>query len=294
MSVFLGAAGCVELTRSSIADVFTSVVNSSDVNPGRDKFSFDFAEGMLLTGDQLEIKATDGGLLDFVADWPHPDGKWFINVDPVGSIALYADFDQAVDGERPGRVELQLPSRDIPIEVRVANGIGRCLGDVTSFELNTERLAVDVTGLSDEFRQQVGTTMSGSGSVSCFFDYKNALCENGTYSIGYEPEVSVYLHQLILRQQLGSQFHAKFFLVGRGEGHDGEDEIWQEFDAIVTNVAVAFEPTQPVRSTIEFVTTGEIKLRVRTASNYLIQEGDGRMALEYNQGQGCLEVEQQD
>ena len=294
MSVFLGCAGSVELTRSSIADAFESIVNPSDVSTERDKFSFDFQEGMLLTGDQVEIKAIDGGLLDFVAGWPHPDGKWFINVDQVGGIALYADFDDAVDGERSGRVPLALPSRDMPIEVKVANAIGRMLGDVFSFELNTERMAVDVTELSDEFRQQVGTTMSGSGSVSCFFDYKNPRCDEARYSTGYEPEVSAYLHQLILRQQLGSQFHARFFLVGRGEGHDDDDQIWQEFDAIVTNVAVAFEPSQPVRSTIQFVTTGEIRLRVRTVTNYLKQEDDGLIELEYNQGQGYLEVEQQD
>jgi hypothetical protein len=292
LSVFLGAAGSVELTRSSIDDVLNSLVNTPDVNVGRNRFSFDFQEGMLLTGDQLEIKATDGGLLDFVADWPHPDGKWFINVDQVGAIGLYRGFDDAVDGEAPGRVELQAPSRDIPIEVRVRNAIGRCLGDVTSFELNTERLAVDVTELSDEFRQQVGTTMSGSGTVSCFFDYRNALCSRPDVELDYEPELAVYLHQLILRQQLGSQFHARFFLVGKGEGHDDDDQIWQEFDAIVTNVAVAFEPTQPVRSTIQFVTTGEIKLRVKTASNYLTQENDDLMRLEYNQGRYYLEVEQ--
>jgi hypothetical protein len=86
MSVFLGCSGSVELTRSSIDEVFASVVNPSDVNAARNHFSFDFPVGVLLTGDQLEIKATDGGPLSFVAGWGFPDGKWFIHVDEVGSV----------------------------------------------------------------------------------------------------------------------------------------------------------------------------------------------------------------
>jgi len=293
MAVILGNSGIVELTRSSIDETFTSDVNPSDVNPTKNSFSFDFPLGQLLTGDQLEIKATDGDTLDFITGWTYPDGKWFINVDPVGGIRLYEDFEGAVNGEITGRVDLQLPSRDIPIEVKVQNSFARCLAEVTEFELNTSRDAVDVTEIGEEFRQQFGTLISGSGTIGCFFEYQQNPCgSDGSVT----PELALYMHQLVIRQQLGSEFKARLYLVrrGTGSGVDFDDEVWYEFNAWVTNVAIAFEPTQLVRSQIQFVTNGLIQLKVKTASNYLLQENDDRILLERNQGTGYLEVEQQE
>ena len=291
MSVILGSSGAVELTRSSVGEVFASVVNPSDVNATKDHFSFDFQAGMLLTGDQLEIKATDGGLLSFVDGWAYPDGKWYIHVDQVGSIRLYLEFADAVAGERAGQVSLAVPTRNIPIEVRVRNAVPRMLAEVTSFELNTSREAVDVTELGDEFREQHATLISGSGTLNCFFDYAHDRC-SGRVSAGFEPELPIYLHQLLLRQQLGSGFHARLFVLTRGSGKDSGDEVWYEFDGLITNAGIAFEPTQPVRSTIQFVTTGEVKLLVKTGGTLLMQEDSSYIRLERNQGAGFIELEQ--
>lgn len=292
MSVILGCSGYVELTRDSVDEVFTSAINPSDVNGAKNHFSFDFPAGMLLTGDQLEIKTTDGSTLDFVTGWPHPDGLWFIHVDQVGAIKLYNEFGDSTGGDPTGRVDLTAPTRNIPIQVRVKNAIPRMLGEVTSFELNTQRDAVDVSELGEEFRQQHGTMISGSGSISCFFDYQFDSCNGPRVSSGFEPEMSIYVHQLLLRQELGSEFHARLFVIGRGAGKDAGDEVWYEFDALVTNVGLAFEPTQPLRSTIQFVSTGEIKLLVKTSSQYLVQEDQGLIRLERNQGAGFVELEQ--
>lgn len=290
MSVYLGCSGSVQLTRSSIEDVFDSVVNAADVQPNRNVFSFDFPVGQLITGDQLEIKAVDGLPLDFVTGWPHRDGKWYIHVDDVGGVGLYTDITAAINNDTGLRVDLQLPSRAIPIEVRVRNAVPFVLGNVTSFELNTERSAVDVTELGEEFVRQHATLITGSGSLQCFFDYRTGYCGDAL-----EPgvELPVYLHQLVIRQNLGSQFHARLLLLERGAGRAPGDEVWYEFDALVTNAGIAFEPTQPVRSQIQFVTTGRISLHIRTESNYLTQENDSRIMLETNQGDGSIELEQQ-
>jgi hypothetical protein len=288
MSIYLGYTGSVELTRSSIDESFTSVVNPSDVSAARDCFSFDFAQGMLLTGDQLEITATDNGALDFVTGRTYSSGKWYINVDQVGGIRLYNSFADAVAGGSTGRVDLSAPSRNIPIRIQVANSIGRLMAKVTNYELNTSRDAVDVTEIGDEFKRQYGTLISGSGSIQCFFDYTNTSYTGALT----DPELAVYMHQLIIRQQLGSEFKAKLYLVTRGTGADADDEVWYEFNALITNVAMAFDPAEPVRSTIQFVTTGEIKLLVKTVSNYLVQEDLGRISVESSQGTGFVELEQ--
>jgi hypothetical protein len=306
MAVILGEKGQIELRRSSGGEVYTSVINPSDVNTVKDRFSFDFPQGMLLTGDQLSIRTRDGSPLDFIdpSGWPipgvYPDGVWFAAIDEVGGMKLYRTFDAAVSGEAHDRVPLLAINRDIPIEVRVTNLIDRIVGQVTDFELNTSREAVDVTELGEEFRQQHATMISGSGQMSCFFDYERRLCDGlSDITTGF-VEMPVYLHQLLLRTQLGSGFWAKLTMVGRGakpggRGEDYDDEIWYEFDALVTNVGIAFAPTQPVKTTVQFVTTGEIRLRTRMVTSYIVKEEDGssRLRLEANQS-GFLEKEDQE
>ena len=305
MAVFLGEAGCVELRRTQFDEEVFATVTPSDVNPVKDRFSFDYPTGMLITGDQIEIKTTDETDLDFIdkSGWPtnavYPDGIFYIFVDEVGAIRLYQNFDDAMSGEVAGRVALNAISRDIPIEVEVRNNNFRIMAQVKSFELNTEREAVDVTTLSDEFRQQYSGLISGSGSLNCFFEYETRDCDPLTCSSTDFLELPIYMNQLILRTRLGSEFHAKFTLIGRGpkpygRREDEDDEVWYEFDARITNVGMQFEPTQPIQSTINFVTTGEIQLRTRFVTNYLLQQDKDRLRLEDNQDQGFVEVEQEE
>jgi hypothetical protein len=66
MGVFLGNIGGIEITRSTDGSPKASIVNPSDVNASRDRFSFDFDEGYLIGGDLVEFATTDGTNLDFV------------------------------------------------------------------------------------------------------------------------------------------------------------------------------------------------------------------------------------
>ena len=295
MAVLLGCEGSIELRRSSQEEHFDGTVVPSDVNALKGRFSFDFPDGMLMTGDQLELKSKDGSNLTFIAPsgWnipgSYPDGIWFVNIDEAGGVKLYNKFDDAMSGEVNGRVALLVPAASQEIQVRVVNNFDRLVGQITEFELNTSREAVDVSELGDEFRQQHATMISGSGQLTCFFDYERRMCDNlSDYAAG-QIEMPVYMNQLLLRTQLGSGFWAKTVLVGRGDkpggrAEDFDDEVWYEFDALVTNVGMSFEPTQPIRSTIQFVTTGAIRLRTRTESFYVLQEDDiGEILLEENQ-----------
>lgn len=304
MAVLLGYQGQVELRRSQVDEEFTGSVAVSDVNTDRDRFSFDFPSGMLITGDQIEMRTTDDSLLSFISadGWPtntvYRDGIFYIYVDEADGIRLYQNFDDAIAGEVTGRINLANAGRTVPIAIRVRNNNERILGQVKSFELNTERESVDTTALSDEFRKQYSGLISGSGRITCFFDYERRPGDPMTRGSGDSMEMPLYVHQLILRTKLGSEFGAKLTLVGRGPkpygfGEDYDDEIWYEFEARITNVGIAFDPTEPIESTIDFVTTGEIKLRTRYVTNYLLQEDTGRIRQEANQS-GFLELQQQD
>lgn len=295
MAVLLGCEGSIELRRSSQDEHFDGEVVPSDVSVTKGRFSFNFPEGMLMTGDQVEIKSLDGSNLSFIdpSGWnipgSYPDGIWFVHLDEAGGIKLYNKFDDAIAGEANGRVTLLAPGAKQAIEVRVVNNFDRIVGQITDFELNTSRDAVDVSELGDEFRQQYSTMISGNGQLTCFFDYERRMCDNLSSFQAGQVEMPVYMNQLLLRTQLGSGFWAKVTLVGRGDkpggrAEDFDDEVWYEFDGLVTNVGMSFEPTQPIRSTVQFVTTGEIKLRTRSESFYVLKEDDiGQVLLEENQ-----------
>jgi len=301
MAVLLGEIGKVELRRTSADEPITGTVKQSDVNPSKDRFSFDYPTGLLITGDQAEIKTTDGSLLSFVAasGWPtaqvYRDGIFYLYVDEIGAIRLYSTFDEAIAGETTGRIDLVDPGRDVPISVQVRNSNERMLGQVRSYELNTERDVIDATALSDEFKRSYSGLISGSGRLVCFFDYERRSDDSSLQS---GVEMPIYLNQLILRTRTGSELWAKLTLVGRGRKPGGtvddfDDEVWYEFTGRITNVGMSFIPDEPIEATVDFVTTGEIKLRTRYTTNYLLQEQGDRIRLEANQS-GYLELEQQD
>jgi hypothetical protein len=95
--------------------------------------------------------------------------------------------------------------------------------------------------------------------------------------------------QLVLRTEIGSGFHAKFYIKsantdasgGAFAGTQMNDALWWEFDAIVTNSATSFATSDIIVSRIDFVTTGAIHLRARTTGGRrLLQEGGDPFKLE--------------
>ena len=285
MGVYLGQIGTIELTRKSLEGSKESVVNPSDVNATRNRFSFDFDEGFLISGDLAEITTTDGTTLDFVAasGWDNntvqTSGNWYVFVDELGGIKLYDNFDDSLEGSTTGIVSLAAIARDIPISVTIRDRDVRILGQVTEYELNTNRETVDITALSDEHRQQYSTLISGSGQLIAQWDYVNKA--------GEEPVN--YLLQLVVRTEVGSAFHGKFYIkygdtVAQGGKFDSSqinDALWWEFDAIVTGAAVGFTPDAVVNATISFVTTGPVRLKARTQQKrYLLQESGDKIELE--------------
>jgi hypothetical protein len=298
MAVYLGNAGHIELVRSGIANALQGSVINSYVNVTKGTFSFDFQVGTLLTGDFVEFKTTDGTDLSFVAasGWAdaaqHTFGNWYVHVDQVGSISLYSDFGNAIAGESTGRVTLATISRTIPITCSIVNSVPKVLGQVVSYELTTDRETVDTSALGDEFRNQYSTLITGSGQFDCFFDYRYASSSRYPAS----AELPIYLHNLLLRQQFGSEFTAKLYIIGSGYGQGrnaDNDTVWHEITGIVTQAGISCNNSDAMHSTISFVTTGPIKLRVETIPRgYLLQESGSRIKLQ--DGTGFLTLEDGD
>lgn len=287
MGIYLGNVGSIELTRKSLEGSKESIVNPSDVSAGSNRFSFDFDEGFLVSGDFIEIATTDGTDLDFIdaSGWTvgsvQTSGNWYVFIDDLGGVKLYNTFDQSLEGGATGVVSLASIARDIPIRVTIRDRDTRILADVTQYELNTNRETVDITALSDEHRQQYSSLITGSGRLVAHWDYANT---DGSESVHY-------LMQLVLRTEVGSSFRGKFYVKAQdttaqtGEFYASQinDSLWWEFDALVTSSAVSFTPDSLVVGTIDFVATGPIRLKARTQpKSYLLQEDTGKITLEQN------------
>jgi len=258
MSIYLGTHGKVELRREFGEADLRSVINPSDVNATRKRLSFDFKRGQLITGDQVEITSTNGAALSFINSYSKTSIKRFINVDALGGIRFYTTFANAVNGGIANAETLATPGANVPIKVVVQNADFRVLAQVNGFELNTQKEVIDTTVLSDEFRSQVSSVMSGSGNMSCFWEYTGETVQD-------TPQ---YLLQLILRTKVGSQFSARFYLKSGNHNPSGiaanaNDEIWYEFEGVLTSCALQFNPSSTVQFTADFVTTGEIRLNVQ-------------------------------
>jgi len=294
MTVFVGNSGVVKLRRSTPATTFASTVDPGDVNVSKKRFSFDFPQEMLLTGDRLQIKSTNGANLEFIdaSGWDGgsqlPDGNWYINVDELGGICLYNTFANALNGQSTGKITLAAITTAIPIEVKSVQAEYNILGLVRSFELNNDREVVDVTALSDEFRKNESSLISGSGSIECQFHYDPDIA-----SLTVDSDVPSYLHELILRQKLGAEFDAELHIVEKGKNFDATgDQFYFEFKGIVTSAAIGLGTGTLTLSTFNFVTTGaiSIKLGLGIVTNYVLKEDTDRILLE-QPGSGKLEIE---
>ena len=271
MTVYLGTHGKIELQREFDGGALSGTIKADDVNTSAKRFSFDFTHGQLLTGDQIEITSTDDSALDFIDSYTDSSVKKFIYVDELDGIRLYDSYANAVNGGKTNATSLAAPGDDIPIKVEVKNSSYRLIAQVNSFEINTERETVDTTSLSDEFRTRVNTLISGSGRISAFWEYTGDTSN----------ELPNYLMELVLRTRVGSNFKGKFYLKTEDYNPSGvssrsDDEIWYQANGVITAAAVQFAPDNTVQITADFITTGEIQIRMdlETADTTLTESGD--------------------
>jgi hypothetical protein len=287
MAIWLGEAGGIGLERLQ-TDADYGYINAGSVDAAIKRFGFKDAPLSLITGDRVWIQRVNengnpvSSLLDFVAatGWPdgvqRNDGEWFVNQDRVGGLRLYKTWEAALKGAMADAVDLVPPSGEYRVSYAVVKDSAvNCLAQTVSWALNTDREVADFTSLGDGFKQQQGTLVSGSGELDCLFDLPIEDCD------GYgSKEVSMYLHQLALRQDLGSTFRGVFLLKRSGalpldaflDPTEAKRELFYAADCVVTSVATELTPAEPIHSKIQFVTTGPIQLLYDYPSDHLLQE----------------------
>ena len=169
---------------------------------------------------------------------------------------------------------------------KLGNKGWRCLGQVTSYEIVTERENIDITALNQAYRQQYEAgIIQGSGRISAFWEHELSSSCDGTDD-GYprDPEVSAFLAAIILRLEQGADFGARFYLT-EADNRNSSQSLWYDCPkCVVTNCTVSVEPTQIITADIDFVTSGKVRLKQgfpvdllleEKAIDYIIDEQDG-------------------
>ena len=295
MAIWSGYGGGLRLQRSSSGPAYVWI-QSGDVDATAKRMSADRGTASLITGDEVSIAlVNDSGTLlsdalPFMAagawrdNTRYPDGQWYVNVDPIGGFRFYLRWEDAIKGGADKAVPLLGITEACRIRVVLTDGRQKCLAQTQSWTLNTNRETANITPLGEGFQKNMSTLVSGSGTLECFFSAGIDKC-----SVDFDIERSMYLHQLALRQEIGSEFVGVFLL--KRTGHvvaDLDDmfdatELFYLCNCVITNVASSVNVDEMIFSRVEFVTTDEIKLLHDYPRNYLMQEGSsGDLVLQEN------------
>jgi hypothetical protein len=279
MTFFLGTKGNVRLRRATsvLISPLVDQIDPSDVNTILNRLSFDAAGDNLLTGDRVDISTTDArGLICFTAAaWSsaavESSISAYVNVNAAGGLRFFPSFTDAVNNTRANELALfAFTGAPLPIECRVRDVSYNVLGNVVDYTLATDREAIDTTTLTDKFRQLYSAgLLSGSGTITCAFDYTTAGV----------AETPLLMLQLIQRLELGSSFDCALYLTDRSNDASVTNVFYQ-FDAMVTKAGVEVRAGDIINCTIDFVTTGEIKLLIGSIEDYILKEDDDRISLE--------------
>lgn len=279
MTFFLGNYGNVRLRRgtTSVLGSIQASVEPDDISTPLNRIGIDNSVDNIFTGDRVDIETTDSRGLEFI-----PATNWssgtvqdtfsaYVNVNAAGGLRLFNSFESAVNNVRTDEIALQAFTGDpIPVSVRVRDIKFNILGNVTNYEFNTSREAIDITALQDKYKQQYSAgLLSGSGRIECGFDYQQSGIK----------ETPFFMLQIIQRLDIGSAFDIALYLTDQ-EVDPNVDNIFYLATAVVTGAGISVEAQNYISCTLDFVTTGEIRLVVGKPSQYLLKEDDDRLQVE--------------
>ena len=291
MTVYFGESGAIQLKRKS-GEPIRGELGPGDVSVEKRRFSLadNDIQGELITGDQVDIRRTDGGNLQLVSGHDYPDWRGYVFIDQMGGIRLYEDFAVSLAGSLERGLQLVEPTEVQQLEIVTRASKYNYLGRVTGYEITTERDTVNTTILGNQFKKQYEAGLiSGQGQINCFFEFKRQMCIDGC-SLG--SEYPMYLAQLCIRLVQGADFVGRFFLYTPTTDDSldvtgDQQSVWYDAECIVTNCTISVVATQIIEATINFVTTGQIALRTGVPPAYLLQE-DSALILQEDGQSGIL------
>ena len=273
MGIYLGNAGAIRLRRMFGYKV-TENITTSKVNTTTNTLDLSSPETAFVTGDKVTL-TRDSGNLDFIVGASGTE-TYYVHVNTLQGLRFFTSWADALTNADADAQTLQAPTGTYEITLEKVDQNEKALGQISSFEVSTSRDTEQVASLSESFTRNVSTLISGSGNVTCFWNYDS--------SVSLEEQAN-FFHNLILSQDVQSEFTAALIIKSSdaaavdGEYVSDDREFFYLVNALVTNVALSFEAADVVRSQIDFVTTGEIKLLFGNVFN-LLQENASKIELE--------------
>ena len=279
MAFYLGKHGNVRLRRGTDAFIgsISASISPDDINTTLERVGVDSVVDNLFTGDRVDITTEDSRGLAFI-----PASNWstgaientfsaFVNVNAAGGLRLFSSFEDSINNTRANEIDLQaFTGNSIDATISVRDVRFNILGNVSRYEFNTSRDSVDLTTLSDKYKQQhTAGLISGSGRIECAFDY----------TTGSTAEAPMIMLQIIQRLDLGCAFDIALYLTDK-EVVPTVPNIFYQTTAVTTSTGITVESGGLVSCTIDFVTTEEIKLIIGKPSEYILKEDDDRIIVE--------------
>lgn len=280
MAIILGHQGNVRLRRRTKASPHFFVSDQilpDDVNTSLNRLSFDSSLDNFLIGDKIDLRTSDPrGLIFFDASaWGsgqvEDDITAYVHVNQVGGLRFFNSFADAVNNNRSAELALgAFAGEPLEISASIRDVNYNILGNVSSYEFSADRESIDITSLSDKFKYQYSAgLLSGTGRIDTFFDPETSGIK----------ETNLLMLQLIQRLDIGSEFDLYLYLTDKEiEAH--EETIFYDLTAVITKAGVSVGADDTIRCSIDFVTTGELKLMVGTPAEYILKEDDDRIELE--------------
>jgi len=270
---FTGQDGCIQIRRAT-SDFMETVLTVEDLNLTLNRFGFEGSEHNLITGDRVDLETDDPRGIAWL-----PVGTFYAHVNAEGAVRAFPTYEAALSNDRSQELTVSTFTGG-PIEfiARVRDTTFEPLGGVTRYSFDTDREAFDVTALGDGFAEKLGQgTISGSGTIDCFFDYRRQLnCP--AQPVG---ELGVLLLQLLLRLDMGSAFTAYLQLAPET---DRGLPVFYEVQGVVTRAGVEVDRYQVIACSVDFVSTGEIRLVIGEPSGYILTEAGDRIQNEHDLG----------
>ena len=204
----------------------------------------------------------------------------YVNVDGMGAIRLFSNFDDAINYNRDKAYTLNDISENH--NFRLYSGqldAYRYLASVRSYEFTTQRESIDTTSLGANFRRFWSNGLiSGQGRLNCLWPINN--CPYKGKNADWEDVR--YLAELALRLEEGAQFAANFILRTYDLVYEGESNpvsLYYECNTcIITSVGINAQQSDALDTTVQFVTTGPFDLRLKALPSYLLVDSITRDA----------------
>jgi hypothetical protein len=279
MTFFLGNQGNIKLRRGSQLQFgfLEGFVDPDDVNTSLNRVGFDGSVDNLLTGDRIEIATTDPRKLLFFPATAWSDNlrgsaiTAYVNVNLAGGLRFFRTFADAVNNNRAAEIAVAtFTGAPIPVKVTVSDVAFNILGCIESYEFSTDRESIDITTLNDKFKQKYSAGLiSGSGRISCSFNYE----QDGA------QEPSLLVMQIIQRVDIGSECDLGLYLTDQVVDPNVET-VFYSLTAAITRAGVQVRAGAAIECTIDFVTTGDIRLLLGRPSDYILKEDQDRLNLE--------------